>query len=344
MVTSRTTRADSDLGPPASAGCGQPSRWTRIPLYNPVPALLAGDPIIWATCWARQVAGQEVHAVDFFPPLGQSLLVLVMISSASRALESVRPSPSRAVGSWRPSNPHPSDLLHPQHEDIASRPSWRTILRAAAYPCWARATVATISSLQSPSHLILWVPAWRLVSLSVAAVLAPVWHGSQSLDSPADLLLLAAFTFFGILYIDILHAAMTNDLDGHADQNYLSTSPVTHAALTLLALFQLTTRSIYAYGTGRSPSFWILGVGGWAVSCVWHIQEMSSVEWLWNERAGEAAVMRNVWLGAWLVGAEVGELWGMKELQMYWIRPSGLLRAKLVTNGWRFPLARNGLR
>ncbi|PBP19309.1 hypothetical protein BUE80_DR009936 [Diplocarpon rosae] len=303
---SRTTRADGDLDPPASTRRGQPSIRTRIPLYNPVPALLAWYPTIWATCWACQVEGQEVHAVDFFAPLGKSLLVLVMIYSASRALD---------------------EILDPHHEDIVSRPSWPTILLAAGYPCWALATVAAIYYLQSPSHLILWVPPWLLISLSVAAkhiptlrqlslslavVVAafwPAWHGSPSLDSAEDFLLLGAFTFFWILYIDILYAVMKNDLDGHAYQNDLSTSPVAHASLTLLVLFQLTTLSIYAYGTGRSPYFWMLGVGGWAVSCVWHIQDMSRVEWLWSTRAGEAAILRNVWLGAWLVGAEVGELW-----------------------------------
>ncbi|OWP02271.1 hypothetical protein B2J93_1233 [Marssonina coronariae] len=294
-------------------GPRQPIAWARTLPYNLVPALLAWFPIsafpslyqrglvgVWAACFACQVEGREVGVVDFFAPLGKRLLVLVMISSAGRALD---------------------DMLDPHQEDIDSRASYRTILLAAGYPCWALATAAAVYYLQGPSHLLLWVPPWLLVSLAVAAkhmpalrqlsrglavvsLLPAAWSGSRPRDVPEDLLLLAAFTFFWILYVDILlHAALQSDLDGYASPS----SPAT--SLSLLALFQLTSLSIYSYGTGRSPRSWVLGVGGWAASCAWHIQDTSRLEWRWNERAGEAAVVRNVWLGAWLAGVEVGELW-----------------------------------
>ena len=94
-----------------------------------------------------------------------------------------------------------------------------------------------------------------------------------------------------------------------ASTHYLSPSPTTHLTLTLLSLLQLTTLSIYSYQTNKSPHFWILGVGVWIVNNVWHISDLRNVDWLWNEMSGRVAVQRNIWLGLWLCGAEMCELW-----------------------------------
>ncbi|KAK6582139.1 hypothetical protein PZA11_005836 [Diplocarpon coronariae] len=331
-------------------GPRQPIAWARTLPYNLVPALLAWFPIsAFPSLYQRGlVGGPEMRAVDRAADADSrspqpSLGGLFRVSSRGeggrrrgllrparqapagaghdilcRSCSRVSPLASRVVGAVAD---RLSDMLDPHQEDIDSRASYRTILLAAGYPCWALATAAAVYYLQGPSHLLLWVPPWLLVSLAVAAkhmpalrqlsrglavvsLLPAAWSGSRPRDVPEDLLLLAAFTFFWILYVDILlHAALQSDLDGYASPS----SPAT--SLSLLALFQLTSLSIYSYGTGRSPRSWVLGVGGWAASCAWHIQDTSRLEWRWNERAGEAAVVRNVWLGAWLAGVEVGELW-----------------------------------
>ncbi|EKD18568.1 hypothetical protein MBM_03561 [Drepanopeziza brunnea f. sp. 'multigermtubi' MB_m1] len=314
----RATRAESDLGRPTTATTtttttttatasipyipSVPRLWTVVPVYNPGPALIAWYP---TACLACHMIGKEVNASEFFSPLLKHLAIITAIYSACRALDAI---------------------LDPDPDELEYRTSSRAIILALGYPCWALATVALIYSLQSPSDLILWLPTWIFSSLSIitkhlpllkhvsvslatTSVLLPAWS-LTSLPINENLFLLVAFTLFWTLYVSILHTAMAPPSStSFSHYNYTSTSPVTHASITLLALFQLTTLSIFTYGTGHSPHFWILGVGGWAVNNVWHMRDLGSVEWLWNERAGRVAIGRNIGLGAWLAGAEVVELW-----------------------------------
>ncbi|KAH7319104.1 hypothetical protein BKA65DRAFT_95053 [Rhexocercosporidium sp. MPI-PUGE-AT-0058] len=290
-------------------------------LPNPALLFIAWCPTVWTTCLACHTSGKLVQAGDFFMLLLKNFLVVALIYSFHCTLKYVGSSTFRSS-----TNIHSNLFNRSSDEDPPRTPS-RNVFLFVVYLCRVSGTVATIYYVQGQDFLLLWLPSFIMSSLyplvkrtkalrqlvlssSVASVLLPAWISSgRKMEWREEIILIGLFTIFWIIYIDILHKAMDSTHSALASTHYLSPSPTTHLTLTLLSLLQLTTLSIYSYQTHKSPHFWILGVGVWIVNNVWHISDLRNVDWLWNEMSGRVAVQRNIWLGLWLCGAEVCELW-----------------------------------
>ncbi|KAH7391201.1 hypothetical protein BKA64DRAFT_96661 [Cadophora sp. MPI-SDFR-AT-0126] len=277
-------------------------------LLSPNPALvcLAWCPIVWTTCLACHASGNPVQATDLFISHLTDFAVVVLIYSSFCTLNNVINGNSDKE---RPRSPSGMVLLF------------------IIYLCRVLMATAAIYCRQGRDYLVLWLPCLILSTLcplvkkfkslgqfvlasAVVSVLLPAWRSSGGqVEWREDLVLLGLFTLFWIIYIGILHKAMDSTHSALAHTHYLSPSPATHLTLTLLSLLQVSTLSIYSYQSNKSPHFWILGVGVWVVNNVWHISDIRNVDWLWNEMSGRVAVQRNIWLGLWLCGAEICELW-----------------------------------
>ncbi|KAH6711672.1 hypothetical protein BKA61DRAFT_658256 [Leptodontidium sp. MPI-SDFR-AT-0119] len=275
-------------------------------LPNPALVFIVWCPTVWTTCLACHASGKPIQAVDISILLLKDFVIVASIYSSYCAL---------------------NNLINGSPDEDPPRTPWRTGFLFLVYLCRILGSFVGIYYLQGQGFLRLWLPcciessiyplvkrikALRqlVLAASVGSVLLPAWISSGGkLEWREDIILIGLFTMFWIIYIDILHKAMDSTHSALASTHYLSPSPTTHLTLTLLSLLQLTTLSIYSYQTNKSPHFWILGVGVWIVNNVWHISDLRNVDWLWNEMSGRVAVQRNIWLGLWLCGAEMCELW-----------------------------------
>ncbi|PVH81562.1 hypothetical protein DL98DRAFT_653983 [Cadophora sp. DSE1049] len=273
---------------------------------NPALVFIAWCPIVWTTCLACHASRISVQATDISISLLTNFAVVALIYSSFCAI---------------------NNLINGSYDEDRPRSPSRKVLLFFVYLCRVFGAAAAIYYRQGQDYLVFWLPCFilslfyplvksfkifgRLVMVSaVASVLLPAWISSGgNIKWREELILLGLFTFFWVVYIDILHTAMDSTHSALAHTHYLSPSPATHLTLTLLSLLQLSALSIYSYQSNKSPHFWILGVGIWVVNNVWHISDLRNVDWLWNEMSGRVAVQRNIWLGLWLCGAEICELW-----------------------------------
>lgn len=109
----------------------------------------------------------------------------------------------------------------------------------------------------------------------------------------------------------MFYATMDSAFDAAAGVKSLSVklAPNISRYFIMLATLQLSSLSVYAFATGKSPWFWVGGVAVWVMNNVWHIRGLRVVDGNWQAGSGGTIFRRNIGLGAWLCVVEVIELW-----------------------------------
>ncbi|KAL2063239.1 hypothetical protein VTL71DRAFT_5044 [Oculimacula yallundae] len=282
--------------------------YTRDVLMLPNPALIlvAWCPTVWTTCLACHASGKAIQAADLFALLLKNLLVLALIYSFFCTLNT---------------------LCENSLDDDRTRARSQKVFFLLACLSRVLGTVVAIRYLLGQDLLPFWLPCGMASSLYplvkrfvvlgqfvlaclVTAVILPSWISSgEKAEWSEGLFCVLTFTFLWIIYISILHSivdttdALLASTHGHS---YIPDNVLT---VTLLSLLQIIVLSTYSYQSAKSPHFWILGVGIWAVNNAWHISDLRVPDWSWNESSGRAAVQRNICLGLWMCAAEICELW-----------------------------------